>query len=102
MDWVTRIQKSLLVLLIMAQLDMFIGSFVDVEYGTAYVTKIEDGKYYNIDQYQRHAFGYTGWNSTTASNNLGPQYQASPLSDGNEPDFMDLYGVFFTAVTGKT
>ncbi len=51
MDWVTRIQKSLLVLLILAQIDMFIGSFVDVEFGTCYVDSLEDG-YENIDQDQ--------------------------------------------------
>ena len=33
MDWVTRIQKSLLVLLILAQFDMLIGSFVNTSYG---------------------------------------------------------------------
>ena len=33
MDWVTRIQKSLLVLLILAQFDMLIGSFVNTDYG---------------------------------------------------------------------
>ena len=51
MDWVTRIQKSLLVLLILAQIDMFIGSFIDIEFGTCYVDSIEDG-YENIDQDQ--------------------------------------------------
>ncbi len=51
MDWVTRIQKSLLVLLILAQIDMFMGSFIDIEFGTCYVDSIEDG-YENIDQDQ--------------------------------------------------
>ena len=37
MDWVTRIQKSLLVLLILAQIDMFIGSFANTDLGTLYV-----------------------------------------------------------------
>jgi hypothetical protein len=80
MDWVTRIQKSLLVLLILAQLDMLIGSFIDVEWGTAYVARIEDGTYYNIDQDQRHAFGYTGWSLDTANENLNPQYLTSPIA----------------------
>ena len=50
MDWVTRIQKSLLFLLLGAQIDMLLGSFIDVSYGVGYVSRIEDGTYYNIDQ----------------------------------------------------
>ncbi len=46
-----RIQKALLVLLIFAQIDMFLGSFIDIEFGTLYVDSIEDG-YHNIDQDQ--------------------------------------------------
>jgi len=34
MDWVTRIQKTLLILLIFAQFDMLIGSFVNTDFGT--------------------------------------------------------------------
>ena len=37
MDWVTRVQKALLVLLIFAQVDMFVGSFLDLDTGTFYV-----------------------------------------------------------------
>ena len=51
MDWVTRIQKLLLVLLIFAQFDMFGGSFVDIPFGTCYVDSIgKDGTYTNIGQ----------------------------------------------------
>ena len=42
MDWVTRVQKALLVLLIAAQLDMFAGSFIDIE-STGYVQKDSAG-----------------------------------------------------------
>ena len=45
MDWVTRVQKALLVLLIAAQCDMFIGSFLDLEWGTCYVQKDTAGKW---------------------------------------------------------
>merc|ERR1719225_2571087 len=44
MDWVTRIQKGLLVLLILAQLDMLLGSFLDLETGTLYVQKDRAGQ----------------------------------------------------------
>ena len=44
MDWVTRVQKALLVLLIAAQCDMFIGSFLDLEWGTCYVQKDTAGE----------------------------------------------------------
>ena len=60
MDWVTRIQKSLLVLLILAQVDMFIGSFVNTDFGSLYIDRLEDGKYFNVDGAQRAAYGYTG------------------------------------------
>ena len=83
MDWVTRIQKSLLYLLIAAQLDMLIGSFIDVPWGTCYVSKIVEGKYYNIDQAQRKAFGYTGWSLQTAKDNFDPQYRPSAISGNN-------------------
>ena len=45
MDWVTRVQKALLVLLIAAQCDMFIGSFLDLEWGTCYVQKDTAGEW---------------------------------------------------------
>ena len=48
MDWITRIQKALLMLLLLAQVDMFIGSFVDVEFGTAYVLKIDEDGYQQV------------------------------------------------------
>ena len=80
MDWVTRIQKSLLYLLIAAQIDMLLGSFIDVSWGTCYVAKIENGTYYNIDQMQRKAFGYTGWSLETAKDNFSPQYRESAIS----------------------
>ena len=115
MDWVTRIQKALLVLLLFAQLDMFLGSVLDLEeVGSLYLVRIDTEKdtvnnynqtihhdsngYMQIDYEQRHAFGYTGWNLDTANENLNPQYQDSAMQD--DPEFIDLFGVFFTAVTG--
>ena len=66
MDWVTRIQKALLVLLVLAQIDMFCGSFIDTQFGSSYVDSIKDGQYHNIKHDQRHAYGYTGWSLETA------------------------------------
>ena len=102
MDWVTRIQKALLVLLILAQFDMLIGSFVATDYGTAYVDRIDNGTYFNVDGDQRGAYGYTGWSIETAKTNLWDQYTVGPMnSDKTEKaSFMEVFGVFFTAVTG--
>lgn len=99
MDWVTRVQKALLVLLILAQLDMFSGSFIDVEWGSGYINLV-NGTFGHISQSLRHAYGYTGWSLETAKINVNPQYTNSPMSDGNQPDFAEVFGVFFTAVTG--
>ena len=116
MDWVTRIQKALLVLLLFAQVDMFLGSILDLEsVGSLYLVRIDTEKtgqinnygdvldhksngYMQIDYEQRHAFGFTGWNIDTASDNFNPQYQDSAMQ--KDPRFIDLFGVFFTAVTG--
>ena len=115
MDWVTRIQKALLVLLMLAQLDMFLGSVLDLEdVGSLYLVRIDQDKstqdnylqpqehkgvgYMQIDYEQRHAFGFTGWDIDTANDNFAPQYQDSAMQ--KDPSFIDLFGVFFTAVTG--
>merc|ERR1719402_1178502 len=74
MDWVTRVQKALLVLLIAAQLDMFAGSFLDLESGTAYVQKDSKGDVSFLSRDQRHAYGYTGWDLETAKENIGPNW----------------------------
>jgi len=98
MDWVTRIQKSLLVLLIFAQLDMFAGSFLDLDFGTLYVQKDSTGAVARLSHDQRHAYGFSGWSLETAKDNFNPNWIDSTLQ--NNPNFFDTFGVFFTAVTG--
>jgi len=98
MDWVTRVQKALLVLLIAAQCDMFIGSFLDLEWGTCYVQKDTEGHIKRLSQDQRHAYGYSGWSLDTVKDNIDPDYTPSTIQ--KNPSFMDAFGVFFTAVTG--
>jgi len=98
MDWVTRIQKVLLVFLIFAQIDMFIGSIIDTDLGTFYVQKDSEGKVSFLTQDQRHAYGFEGWSTEVAKENFGPNYNPSSLQQN--PDFMATFGVFFTAVTG--
>eukprot|EP00092_Neocalanus_flemingeri_P010472 GFUD01011283.1.p1 GENE.GFUD01011283.1~~GFUD01011283.1.p1 ORF type:complete len:1082 (+),score=181.23 GFUD01011283.1:264-3509(+) len=98
MDWVTRIQKALLVLLMLAQCDMFAGSFLDIEWGTGYVQKDSEGKISLLTQDQRHAYGFSGWSMETAKENFNPSYRDSSLQ--KNPGFFDAFGVFFTAVTG--
>jgi len=74
MDWVTRVQKFLLVLLICSQLDFVIGSFLSKPLQTS-------------------AKGFTGWSLETARENLGSNYE-----DGQS--FFSVFAVFFPAVTG--
>ena len=86
MDWVTRVDKFLLFVLLLAQVDMFCGSFVNS--GNLYVSE-ED----------RYAKGFTGWSLKTAGINLDTNFGANGMK---EESFMSVFGVFFTAVTGIT
>ena len=67
-----------------------------------YVDRIADGKYWNVDGNQRAAYGYTGWSIQTAKDNLMDQYTAGAMNSNpdEESSFMEVFGVFFTAVTG--
>merc|ERR1711936_80541 len=67
-----------------------------------YVDRIADGKYWNVDGNQRAAYGYTGWSIQTAKDNLMDQYTAGAMNSNPEEksSFMEVFGVFFTAVTG--
>ena len=85
MKWVTRVQKLLLVLLLLAQVDMLVGTFLSG--GSAYAG--------NDD---RHAKGFTGWSIDTAEKNYKAQYLVN--GNGFQESFMSVFGVFFTAVTG--
>ena len=53
-----------------------------------------------LEREQRHAYGYTGWSMDTANDNFSPSYRESTFAAN--PTFMEAFGVFFTAVTGKT
>ena len=85
MDWVTRVQKLLLVLLIFAQIDMFVGTFLK---GDSAYTKDNE----------RHAVGFTGWSMDTLNSNIYADFKEDP--NGKQESFMSVFGVFFTAVTG--
>ena len=74
MDWVTRVQKLLLVLLMCSQVDFVVGTFL---------TKSDEV----------YAKGFTGWSLETARENLNPDY-----SEGES--FFSVFAVFFPAVTG--
>lgn len=91
MDWVTRVQKFLLVLLIFAQTDMFLGNILDPKSGTFYVEKNPEGAIKQLTQDHRHAYGFTGWSLETTKKNLYPNWV---------PGFFETFDVFFTAVTG--
>ena len=74
MDWVTRVQKLLLVLLMCSQVDFVVGTFL----------KKSDEVY---------AKGFTGWSLETAKQNLNSDY-----TEGQS--FFSVFAVFFPAVTG--
>ena len=86
MDWVTRVQKLLLVLLILAQIDMLVGSFLP-----------KDTLYTDSDT--RRAKGFVGWNVDVGKDNTDSAYLMDEQT-GKENSFMSVFGVFFTAVTG--
>ena len=85
MDWVTRVQKLLLLLLVIAQIDMIVGTFFT-----------GDSLYMKSDE--RHAKGFTGWSLETGEKNYFEQYLVN--ESGTKESFMSVFGVFFTAVTG--
>merc|ERR1711892_1567917 len=73
MEWVTRVQKALLFLLIGSQIDFCLGTFFSS----------------NITE---RAKGFTGWSMETAEQNMHPNYQGE--------SFWTVFSVFFPAVTG--
>ena len=86
MDWVTRVQKILLVTLVLSQLDIIVGSCLPGD--NLYVTDAV-----------RSSRGFTGWNVDTFWGNFDPNYNTG--EDGRTAqDFISVFGVYFTAVTG--
>ena len=79
MDWVTRVQMGLLVLLIVSQFDFIIGSFMPKE--------------------SEKKFGFTGYSAETFTKNLHSDYHDNS-ENPKEINFFTLFGVFFPAVTG--
>jgi len=74
MEWVTRVQKGLLVLLLFSQIDFIIGTFIP---------KSDES----------YAKGFTGWSVETVSENIQPHYES-------DQSFFSVFAVFFPAVTG--
>ena len=74
MDWVTRVQKALLVLLLASQVDFIVGTFLPK----------------SAEVYSK---GFTGWSLETAKENINSDY-----SEGES--FFSVFAVFFPAVTG--
>merc|ERR1711892_612508 len=74
MEWVTRVQKALLVLLLFSQVDFMVGTFLP-------------------RSKEVYAKGFTGWSIDTAKANLGANYEEGE-------SFCSVFGVVFPAVTG--
>ncbi|XP_066994465.2 bumetanide-sensitive sodium-(potassium)-chloride cotransporter isoform X2 [Anabrus simplex] len=79
MDWVTRTQMVLLVVLIASQLDFIIGSIVGPK------SDLETAR------------GFVGYNMKTFKENLWRDYRRF---EGVDHDFFSVFAVFFPAVTG--
>ena len=83
MDWVTRVQKLLLVLLLFSQVDFMVGTFLP-------------------RSAEVYAKGFTGWSLETARENVNAKY--TPLDpenpEGQTQGFFSVFAVFFPAVTG--
>lgn len=74
MDWVTRVQKGLLLVLVFSQIDFLIGSFIPK-------SDLDNSK------------GFTGWSMETVNQNTAANYE-------EEQSFFSVFAVFFPAVTG--
>ena len=80
MDWVTRVQLILLILLIVSQFDFMIGTIIGPD---------DDEK----------KFGFTGYTTETFKASVKSDYHNNADPD-EKLDFFTLFGVFFPAVTG--
>ncbi len=78
MEWVTRVQMALLVLLVISQVDFLVGSFLP-------------------PKPEQEAKGFVGYSVKTLSENLASSYSQE---DGNSQSFFTVFAVFFPAVTG--
>lgn len=80
MDWVTRVQKGLLFLLLASQVDFIIGSFLPASD-------------------EEKVKGFVGYSSEVAARNLYSDYRFSE-NKGTKNSFFSVFAVFFPAVTG--
>eukprot|EP00095_Tigriopus_kingsejongensis_P012630 maker-scaffold407_size180809-snap-gene-0.31 protein:Tk12630 transcript:maker-scaffold407_size180809-snap-gene-0.31-mRNA-1 annotation:"sodium-potassium-chloride cotransporter " len=80
MEWVTRVEKVLLLLLIISQVDFVIGTFMPAE---------SEAKY-----------GFVGYNTETFTKNLLTTNYHDYKNPENPPGFFQVLAVFFPAVTG--
>ena len=78
MDWVSRVELGLLGLLLIAQVDFVIGSFLP-------------------PTDQQVANGFIGYSSETLMSNMWSTYQEQ---EGEKYSFFKVFAVFFPAVTG--
>ena len=72
MEWVTRVQKFLLVLLVFSQLDFVIGTFIP-------------------PSPEEHAKGFVGWDAKVASTNLWSDYRPDAEGAGTPTFFKVIY-----------
>ncbi|CAG0881632.1 unnamed protein product [Darwinula stevensoni] len=80
MDWVTRTQVILLVVLVASQVDFIVGSFLE-------------------PSDEARAKGFVGYSAEVAKRNLYSKYGPSGISPKDQ-DYFSVFAVFFPAVTG--
>ena len=110
MEWVTRVQMVLLVLLIISQFDFMIGK---IHVSHTYSNTEKKYCFFShigtlIPGDEEKPKGFVGYDATTFTKNLwsdyhdhDPKNRDSKLNQGDEiKNFFALFGVFFPAVTG--
>ena len=80
LSWITRVQVGLLALLVVSQVDFFVGTFIPPS---------DEAK----------AKGFIGYNATLLMNNLWSDYTLNEET-GKLHNFFSVFAVFFPAVTG--
>merc|ERR1712226_1171239 len=108
MDWVTRVQMGLLVILICSQIDFIIGSFLPYKDFKCVDEGVSDDDCTNWTGTTgflegEGKFGFKGYNASLLGDNiLTSHFHGTPPDQAyeNAPSFFTVFGVFFPAVTG--
>lgn len=82
LDWVTRVEKGLLVILLVSQMDFIVGTF-------------------KTPTNELRSKGFIGYNASLIESNLWQHYSIDTESQQRH-NFFSVFAIFFPAVTGVT